>query len=120
MQDESYTLTIDSSATATIDANTIYGAMHGLETFSQVVVWNETAQTYQISYVPMAIQDSPRLLKGALSEYCRKYYYLFRFPWRGLMMDTARHFQTKATILRTLDAMSYSKVCRARARTNSP
>jgi hexosaminidase len=32
-----------------------------------------------------------------------------RFPYRGLMLDTARHYQPKELILKLLDAMAYNK-----------
>ena len=33
-----------------------------------------------------------------------------RYPWRGLMIDTARHFITLATLKRTVDAMWFYKL----------
>ena len=33
-----------------------------------------------------------------------------RFPWRGVMIDTARHFITLATLRRTIDAMWFYKL----------
>lgn len=35
-----------------------------------------------------------------------------RFPWRGLMLDTARHFFPKAFVLRTIDEMAAFKLNR--------
>jgi hexosaminidase len=89
--DEHYSLTIDESDTSLLAASTIWGAMHGLETFSQLVQWDDATSSYKVMHTPISIEDSPR------------------FPWRGLMIDTARHFLTKATILRTIDSLAYNK-----------
>eukprot|EP01113_Clastostelium_recurvatum_P008681 TRINITY_DN1411_c0_g1_i4.p1 TRINITY_DN1411_c0_g1~~TRINITY_DN1411_c0_g1_i4.p1 ORF type:complete len:530 (-),score=92.46 TRINITY_DN1411_c0_g1_i4:96-1685(-) len=89
--DESYSITVPSGGQATLTANTVWGAIRGLETFSQLVYWNYTIGAYQIFNTPINITDAPR------------------FPWRGLMMDTARHYFPVDFILHTIDAMSYSK-----------
>ena len=90
--DESYTLAVPNATGSNIGvltANTIYGAMRGLETFSQLVIYNFTAMYYETS--TCVISDSPR------------------FGHRGVMIDTSRHFQSIESIKRLLDAMSYSK-----------
>jgi hexosaminidase len=108
--DESYTLAINSTH-ATVTAPTQYGAMHGLETFFQLVALtsNHTgamatshtaagtvvdgALVYTLSAaVPMSIVDKPLV------------------RWRGLMIDTARHFLSVTTIKRAIDAMAASKM----------
>lgn len=91
--DESYTLGIPASGGAiTIRANTTIGAYRALETLSQLVEFNFSASAYAIRGVPWAIADRPR------------------FPWRGLMVDTSRHWLPVASILRTLDGLAYSKM----------
>lgn len=65
--DETYNLTINSGATSgTIQAQTIYGAMRALETFSQLVDWSDNTTSYSINCLPTTISDVPR------------------FPWRYL------------------------------------
>lgn len=88
--DESYTLSITSGGgTATLNSNTVWGALRGLETFSQLVIFNTTLNFYQ-TFVS-SITDMPR------------------FSHRGILMDTSRHFQTKQSIMNVLDSLSYAK-----------
>jgi len=77
-------------SSASITANTIWGAMHGLQTFAQLVVWS--GGNYTIPSVPINVQDYPR------------------FGWRGLLVDTARHFLDVPTLKRQIDALSASKM----------
>lgn len=86
--DESYSLSVTSN-TATINAKTVFGALRGLETFSQLVSDNASGS---FTVTTATVSDSPR------------------FPWRGLMIDTARHYLSVNTIMKLLDAMSYSKL----------
>uniref|UniRef100_A0A7S4I501 beta-N-acetylhexosaminidase n=2 Tax=Vannella robusta TaxID=1487602 RepID=A0A7S4I501_9EUKA len=65
--------------------------MRGLETFSQLVDYSDNSTSYSINCLPTIISDTPR------------------FPWRGFLMDTARHYLLPSTIFRTIDALSYSK-----------
>jgi len=95
--DESYTLTIDTQhgSNGFITAHTIYGALRALETFSQLIYFDFDTATYHIDPMygaPLSIHDSPR------------------FPHRGLMIDTARHFLPMKTIKHAIDSMSYAKL----------
>ena len=86
-EDESYQLQITPSQ-ATLTAATDVGAMHGMETFLQLVTLENDACT-----VPtVTIDDSPR------------------FQWRGFMIDVSRHFEPVAIIERTLDGMALAKL----------
>lgn len=63
--DESYSLHIPSPsesgpAVITLTAKTIYGAMHGLQSLSQLVVYDFDADSYFIPSTPMQIEDAPR------------------------------------------------------------
>eukprot|EP01084_Bolivina_argentea_P194217 333193_1 len=87
--DESYNISITLLGTAILNANTIWGALRGLETFSQMIIFNFSLRYYQ-TYTA-SINDMPR------------------FTHRGLMIDTARHFQSVQSLKNILDSMSYSK-----------
>lgn len=71
--DESYTLDIPvSGGKATITAATAYGALHGLETFSQLVQFNFTSASYVVRYAPWTVSDAPRCVPLFLpSRSCR-------------------------------------------------
>ena len=86
-EDESYTLEVTRSA-ANLKASTTLGAMRGLQTFLQLV--EVTLQGFALPTV--VIQDKPR------------------FPWRGLMIDSSRHFTPMDVIKRNLDGMAAVKL----------
>lgn len=88
---EAYTLSVPAEGAATLTADTYVGVLRGLETFSQLVVFDFDSATYSVP-APLEIEDSPR------------------FPHRGLMIDTARHFEPLESIRRTLDSMAYAKL----------
>ncbi|CAL1268451.1 unnamed protein product, partial [Larinioides sclopetarius] len=87
-EDESYELDVPTSGTATLKAQTIWGALKGLETFSQLVH-----------------QDS----QGSLLINSTKIVDAPRYKYRGMLVDTARHFQPVKTLKKNLDAMAYNK-----------
>jgi hexosaminidase len=84
--DESYTLTVKTPRVQ-LRAQTVFGAMRGLETFSQLVVYSGGKYSVQET----SINDFPR------------------FPFRGVLVDTSRHYIPLKIILAFLDAMAYNK-----------
>lgn len=88
--DESYTLVVNTTD-ATITANTAYGAMHALESLSQLIRFGFDARLYRIRPVPLEIVDAPR------------------FPHRGVLLDTARHFEPLPTLYAIIDSLTYAK-----------
>ncbi|KAG6895989.1 hypothetical protein C0992_011031 [Termitomyces sp. T32_za158] len=92
---EGYSLSVPSDGSpATLTANSTLGLFRGLSTFSQL--WYDLAGvTYTYEAPINIINDSPA------------------FPYRGFMLDTARHFFTVSDIKRTLDAMSWVKDVRS-------
>lgn len=85
--DESYTLDITTFGIKLKAPNSV-GAMRGLETLLQLLE-GDLAGFY---FPAVSINDRPR------------------FPWRGLMVDSARHFQPVEVIKRTLDGMASVKL----------
>ncbi len=86
-EDESYHLEVTPSS-ATISAPNSLGAMHGLQTFLQLVAITSDG----FAAPAVTIDDAPR------------------FAWRGLMIDAGRHFQPLDVIKRNLDGMESVKL----------
>jgi hexosaminidase len=86
-EDESYRLDVAPDG-ARLKAPTVAGALHGLETFGQLVV--PGAEGFHVPAIH--IEDSPR------------------FPWRGLMLDVSRHWMPVEVVERNLDAMAAVKL----------
>ncbi|KAK2635112.1 hypothetical protein Ddye_029904 [Dipteronia dyeriana] len=93
--DESYKLLIPSPqnpALAHLEAKTVYGALHGLQTFSQLCQFNFSSRVIEVSKTPWTITDQPR------------------FSFRGLLIDTSRHYQPLPTLKKVIDSMAYAKL----------
>ena len=86
-EDESYTLEVAATG-AKLTAPTPLGSMHGLQTFLQLVDISPGG----FAAPAITIQDKPR------------------FPWRGLMIDSARHFIPLDILRRNLDGMEAVKM----------
>ncbi|MFS8012133.1 putative beta-N-acetylhexosaminidase [Helianthus anomalus] len=94
--DESYKLYINSKGNnpnyAHIEAATVYGALHALQTFSQLCHFNLNTRKLVVSQIPISITDRPR------------------FSYRGLLIDTSRHYQSLPMIKKVIDSMAYAKL----------
>lgn len=86
-EDESYTLEVTPSR-ATLTAPNALGALHGLQTFLQLI--EPTPAGFAVPVI--TIQDQPR------------------FAWRGLLIDVSRHFIPIEVLKRNLDGMAAVKM----------
>jgi hexosaminidase len=86
-EDESYRLEVTPTKVALTAPNPL-GVLRGLQTFLQLV--HPTPQGFAVPSI--LIEDQPR------------------FPWRGLMIDTGRHFIPLNVMRQNLDAMEAVKL----------
>jgi hexosaminidase len=86
-EDESYVLEVRADA-ATLTAPNPLGVMHGLQTLLQLVEVSSEGFAAPV----VVIRDQPR------------------FPWRGLMIDVARHFIPLNILRRNIDGMEAVKM----------
>jgi len=85
--DESYSLKVSDSEIR-LSANSEAGILHGLESILQLV--QPLNEGWAIP--EMELKDNPR------------------YPWRGIMIDVARHWISKDVVLRNLEAMAAVKM----------
>jgi hexosaminidase len=86
-EDESYSLEVTATA-AILSAPNPLGALHGLQTFLQLV--ESTPSGFAVPVI--TIHDTPR------------------FVWRGLMIDVARHYIPLEVLRRNIDGMEAVKL----------
>lgn len=94
--DESYSFTIktdlsENIVTATVQAPTYFGARHAIESISQLIAWDDHLNSLTMISAAV-VKDAPT------------------FSYRGVMLDTSRHFLPIPVIKRTIRAMSYNKM----------
>ncbi|KAL0831030.1 hypothetical protein ABMA28_001914 [Loxostege sticticalis] len=93
--DESYGLRVSPSAAdrvnATISANSFFGVRHGLETLSQLFVYDDI-RDHLLMVRDVIINDKPV------------------YPYRGILLDTARNYYSVEAIKRTIEAMAAVKL----------
>lgn len=87
---ENYQLTIRANQKWELVADYYVGFLRGLETYSQL--FQKKNDKYVINGRPIIIDDSPNYL------------------WRGLMIDSSRHFLSTSAIKHTIDALMYNKM----------
>jgi hexosaminidase len=90
--DESYDLSIPLGGRCSIKANTVWGALHALSTLAQLVRYERNGDSISLHDVPLKIVDAPR------------------FAYRGLMIDSARHFLPMDIMLEHINLMESTKM----------
>jgi len=88
---ENYQLAVFENGTAQLTAPSVWGALRGLETFSQLTFIPKSANGNVLKIRTAYIEDSPR------------------FPHRGLLLDTSRHYLSPTIIKKNLDVMAHAK-----------
>lgn len=91
--DESYTLRVDDDGQVLIESRSAVGISHALTTFTQLFYAHTTGAVYT-DRSPVSIADMPR------------------FKHRGLNLDVARSFLPVEHVLRTIDALAFTKMNR--------
>ncbi|KAK1752376.1 family 20 glycosyl hydrolase [Echria macrotheca] len=92
--DEAYNLTISADGKAKLRAVSYVGVLHGLETFTQLFFQHSQGPFWYTPFAPVSIQDYPK------------------FPHRGVLLDTSRHWFSVDDLKRTIDAMAWNKLNR--------
>lgn len=87
---EAYSLVVSGASSIVVTAETVYGALRGLETLSQLVDYLPASGIWAVP--ASTIQDAPL------------------FAHRGALLDTARHFLKIDAIKAFIDAMAYNKM----------
>jgi hexosaminidase len=72
----------------------VFGVIRGMETFVQLISMSSVNSHHYLAenLLPLRVEDEPR------------------FAWRGLLVDTARHFFSVYTLKRVLDGMAAMKL----------
>lgn len=91
MKPEDYTLTLGHD-TITIYGGSSAGVFYGAQSLAQIIACSAQAGGKELILPAGIIEDGPR------------------FQWRGLMLDSARHFQPKEIIFKLLDHMAEYKL----------
>lgn len=91
LKHEKYSIIIRETGKWELNADYYPGFLRGFETFTQLFERN-AKEEYEIYGLPISISDAPAYL------------------WRGLMIDTARHFMPVSSIKHAIDGMMYSKL----------
>ncbi|KAI9141241.1 glycoside hydrolase superfamily [Paraphysoderma sedebokerense] len=94
LTNESYSLNVNSSGVE-IRSQTVFGALRGLETLSQIVKMKG---------------ENNELLMKKISNFQKIPLDYPRFPYRGVLVDTSRHFIPMPALKKVMLGMSFTKL----------
>ncbi len=91
--EEAYRLNVRSDSTVTITGATEAGVFYGIQTLRHLLPLEVyLGETEQLHLPVMTVEDAPR------------------FGYRGLHIDVARNFQSRETLLKSIDLMAFYKL----------
>uniref|UniRef100_A0A672MCB7 Beta-hexosaminidase n=1 Tax=Sinocyclocheilus grahami TaxID=75366 RepID=A0A672MCB7_SINGR len=100
--DESYELSVDEPS-AVLKAANVWGALRGLETFSQLVYEDDYGVVTLLKIKTQIFSSQQNNInKTDISDFPR-------FAHRGILLDSSRHFLPLKVILANLEAMAMNK-----------
>jgi len=91
---EHYEIDIDYDGEVHLTTHTVWGALHGFETIAQLYEWHEDSHFphFVVQRIPISIKDEPR------------------FPWRGFLVDCARHYMPMSKLRNLVDTLAAFKM----------
>ena len=78
---------------AVVNASTVYGAYHALQTLSQLISFDFDTKRYSLHAAPWSITDAPR------------------FSHREVLVDTARHWQPMPKLVISQSPLFCAFIC---------
>lgn len=66
--DESYTLSVNSDGSASLTAKSVFGALHGLESFAQLVEAHTDEKVFELYFIILSL----RFRKGSPKSNCAR------------------------------------------------
>ena len=87
---ESYTLSVQNDGRCEITSETVWGAFHGMETFTQLLTREDGRVVTR--HAPIQVKDEPR------------------YSHRGVLIDSARHYLPVDAIKRVIETLPMTKM----------
>lgn len=107
---ESYELSVpDDGSPGSISASTVFGALHALETFVQLISLEYTME-FGGQTPPPGVRSNTSFDEGVIAVAPVQVTDSPRFSYRGLMIDTSRHFLPVPFLKHVIDGLAQLKM----------